>query len=117
MICVAVLLVQTKRVFDTDNVSRITFYSYYGSGIGSDVPAEHMEEILDWLDSFTIGNVVPRVLPPGTDTVYVEIEYSDGTSIKQGLDTATFGGITYYTRSDNEPDCFREILSKTSLGD
>ena len=117
LICITVVFVKTKPIFETDNVSRVTFYAYYGSGIGSDVPEEHLEEILSWLDSFTIGNVVLGDLSPGTNTVYVEIEYADGTSIKQGLDTATVGGIGFYTHSDNEPDCLREILSKTSLGD
>ena len=117
LLCVVMLFVKTKPVFEIDNVSRITFYAYYGSGTGSDVPTEKMDEILNWLDSFSVGKKVPGMLPPGTNTVCVEIEYSDGLIIKQGLDTVEIGWITYYTKSDNPPDCFHDILSKTSLSD
>ena len=112
-----VVFVKTKPVFETDNISRITFYAYYGSGTGSDVPTEKMAEIVNWLDSFTVGKKVSGMLSPGTNTVHVEIEYSDGMIIKQGLDTVEIGWITYYTKSDKAPDCFQDILSKTSPSD
>jgi hypothetical protein len=115
LVCVLVLCIKTTSVFKTDNVSRITFYAYSGSGKGSDVPPEHMAEIADWLDSFTISHMALGLLPPGTNTVYVEIEYADGTVIKHGLDTAEIAGITFYTNSDEAPDSFQELLSKTSL--
>lgn len=117
LLCVLILFVKTKPVFKTDHISRITFYAYGGSGTGSDVPPEHMTEIANWLASFTAGKKAPGLLPPGTNTVYVEIEYSDGMVIKQGLDTVKIGWVTYYTRSSKAPDCFHEILSQTSLSD
>ena len=111
-----VLFVKTKPVFKTDNISRITFYAYYGAGIGSEVPAEHMAEIVDWLGSFRAGRTVFGMIPPGTNTVYVEIEYTDGTVVKQGLDTVEILWNVYYTKYPGRPDCLEEILSKTSLG-
>ena len=117
LVCVSVLLIKAKPVFETDNVCRITFYAYYGAGIGSEVPAEHMAEIVDWLDSFRAGRMVFGMIPPGTNTVCVEIEYTDGKIIKEGLDTAQIGWIVYYTKSNGAPDCFSEILSKTRLED
>ena len=111
-----VLFVKTKPVFKTDNISRITFYAYYGAGIGSEVPAEHMAEIVDWLGSFRAGRTVFGRIPPGTNTVYVEIEYTDGTVVKQGLDTVEILWNVYYTKSQGSPACFDEIMSKTSLG-
>ena len=111
----ALLFVKTRPVFDTDHVTRITFYTYSGCGIGSDVPAEHMEEILHWLDSFTVGRKAPATPPPGTNTIFVEITYSDGAIIKQGLDTVEIGWFLYYTNSPNPPACFQEILAKTQL--
>ena len=106
---------QATAIFDTKNVKRITFYAYYGNGKGSDVPAEHLNEIITWLDSFTIDKEVPELLPPGTNTIHVEIEYLDGTIVKRGLDTATVDGITYYIKGDTAPECYEEIVSKTSL--
>ena len=102
-------------VFDTENIKRITFYAYYGNGKGSDVPVEHLDEIITWLDSFTIDKEVPELIPPGTNTIKVEIEYFDGTIVKKGLDTTTVDGITYYIKGDNSPACYEEIISRTSL--
>ncbi len=106
---------QTTAIFNTENIKRITFYAYYGSGKGSDVPAEHLDKIITWLDSFTIDKEAPELLPPGTNTIKVEIEYFDGTIVKEGLDTTTVDGITYYIKGNTAPECYEEIISKTSL--
>ena len=111
-----VVFVKTKPVFETDNISRITFYAYCGAGIGSEVPTEHMAEIVDWLGSFRAGRMVFGMIPPGTNAVFVEIEYIDGKIIKEGLDTVEILWNVYYTKSQGTPDCLEEILSKTSLG-
>ena len=105
----------TEPVFATDNITRITFYGYYGTGKGRDVPSEHMTEITNWLGTFTIGEKAPELLPPGTNTYYVEIEYADGTVIKNGLDLISVNGTAYYLRSDKAPDSYMEIISKTSI--
>ena len=108
---------QEIAIFNTKNIKRITFYAYYGSGKGSDVPAEHLGEITTWLNSFKIDTdrEFPDLVPPGTNTIHVEIEYLDGTVVKEGLDTATVNGITYYIKGDTAPKCYEEIISKTSL--
>ena len=106
---------QTTAIFDTKNIKRITFYAYYGNGKGSDVPAEHLNEIITWLDSFTIDEEASELVPPGTNTINVEIEYMDRTVVKKGLDTTTVDGITYYIKGDTAPECYEEIVSKTSL--
>ena len=108
---------QEIAIFNTKNVKRITFYAYYGSGKGSDVPAEHLGEITTWLNSFKIDTdrEFPDLVPPGTNTIHVEIEYLDGTVVKEGLDTATVDGITYYIKGDTAPECYNEIISKVSL--
>lgn len=105
---------QIDKVFNTVNVVRITFYSYYGAGKGSDVPAENMTEIKKWLDSFTIDKKVDDALD-GINTIKVEIEYSNGNIIKKGLDLIVVDGTAYYIKGDKQPDCFDEIISKTSL--
>ena len=106
---------QETEIFNTKNIKRITFYAYYGNGKCIDVPAEHLDEIITWFDSFTLDKEVPELLPPGTNTIHVEIEYLDGTIVKRGLDTATVDGITYYIKGDTAPECYEEIVSKTSL--
>lgn len=108
---------QEIAIFNTKNIKCITFYAYYGSGKGSDVPAEHLGEITTWLNSFKIDTdrEFPDLVPPGTNTIHVEIEYLDGTVVKEGLDTATVDGITYYIKGDTAPKCYEEIISKTSL--
>ena len=108
---------QEIAIFNTKNIKRITFYAYYGSGKGSDVPAEHLGEITTWLNSFKIDTdrEFPDLVPPGTNTIHVEIEYLDGTVVKEGLDTATVDGITYYIKGDTAPKCYEDIISRTSL--
>ena len=102
-------------IFNTKNINRITFYAYYGYGKGSDVPAENMSEITTWLGTFTIDKEVDDILPPGTNTYYVEIEYLDGTIVKKGLDVIEVDGISYYVKHAIYPDSFMEIISKTSI--
>ena len=102
-------------VFVTENITSITFYAYYGGGKGSKVPTEYMTEIINWLDSFTIDRVATdEDVLDGTNTYYVKIEYSDGTIIKEGLDIIIIDGTRYLLKKDKYPDCFMEIMSKTS---
>ena len=103
-------------VFNTNNIKSITFYAYYGGGNGSKVPDENMEEIIQWLQSFALGEKVEdEMLPPGTNTYHVEIEYEDGTVVKEGLDAVNVDGDLYYVKRDQPPACFYEIISKTSI--
>lgn len=106
-----------KSVFKTEDAIRITFYKYYGNGKGSDVPAEHFDEIVAWLDSFEVDTdrKFPEIVPPGTNTIYVEIEYSDGSIVKKGMDTTVVNGVRYYIKGNTPPDCYNVILSKASL--
>ena len=103
-------------VFVTENITSITFYAYYGNGKGSKVPEEHMDEIINWLDSFTINReATDEDVLPGTNTYYVKIEYSDGTVIKEGLDIISIDGTRYLLKKEKYPNCFMNIISKASL--
>ena len=103
-------------VFVTENITSITFYAYYGEGKGSKVPTEYMTEIINWLDSFTIDReATDEDVLDGTNTRYVKIEYSDGTIIKEGLDIVIIDGTRYLLENEPSPDCFMDIISKTSL--
>ena len=101
-------------VFNTENIKRITFYSYFGQGKGSEVPSENLSEIINWLGSFTVDKKAGDVLD-GTNTYQVEIEYTDGTVFINGLDLIVIDGTTYYIKGDERPACFVDIISKTSL--
>ena len=108
---------ENEHIFKTENIKRITFYAYYGAGKGSDVSDEHLDEIITWLKSFKIDSNrrVPDVIPPGTNSIHVEIEYLDGSIVKQGMDATIIDGVTYYICGDSSPECYDEIISKTAL--
>lgn len=106
--------ISPEAIFNIDHIKRITFYAYYGQGKGSDVPDENMTEIINWLGTFSVDKKADEILPPGSNTYYVEIEYLDGTIVKEGLDVIQVDGISYYVKSDPTPDCFLKIISKTS---
>lgn len=107
--------VPNGKVFNTKNIVGITVYAYYGAGKGSVVPDEDMNEMINWLDTFTVGERVVGMVPPGTNTVHVEIEYSDGTVAKCGIDTIKVIGVRYYTNCGAHPDALYRALSKVSL--
>jgi len=100
-----------KAVFNTENIQRITLYTQYGTTKISDVPPECMEEIKSWLNTFVYGEIAYDILPPGTDTVHIEIEYADGIVMKQGMNTAELNGVTYYIEGGAEPTCYEQLLS------
>ena len=103
-------------VFVTEDITSITFYAYYGESKGSKVPKEYMTEIVNWLDSFTIDREATNEdVLDGTNTYYVEVEYSDGTVIKEGLDIIRIDGTRYLLEKETYPDCFWEIISKAKL--
>ena len=104
-----------SSVFKTEDIKRITFYGYYGAGTPSDVPKDHMTEIIKWIKSFTFGEKADIPLPPGTNTHFIEIEYNDGTVIKEGLDAIERNGIVRYVNTGKKPDCYDEIIAKSNL--
>ena len=104
---------QRVSVFDTENIKRITIITKYGYGEKIDVPDEDMAVMIAWLGTFTLDEVIDENIPvaPGTNTNYLEIEYADGTIIKNGFDTTTVDGVSYYMESYFYPDCLCELLN------
>ena len=104
---------KTTPVFETENITRITFYTTHSSdGKGIDVPSEYMAEITTWLGSFTIDEKADKALAPGSNSVSVEIEYADGTVVKNGLSTTKVDGVNYYMKHDDAPECYLDILEQ-----
>ncbi|MBQ4116465.1 MAG: discoidin domain-containing protein, partial [Clostridia bacterium] len=102
-------------VFNTENISSITFYSYSGNGVGSTVEDKYMAEIINWLKTFTVGERYPDEPLDGDGHIVIEITYADGTVIKDTMDTVLVNGVVYYTDHGGYPDCYWEILSRTKL--
>ena len=99
-------------VFDVENIVRITVYGHYGRSKGCDVPEKYMGEIMGWLESFIIGDKVADILPPGTNTNYIEVQYFDGTIVKKGMDVISVDGVAHFVKHDKEPDCFYKVLQQ-----
>lgn len=102
-------------IFNLNNIVRITFSSYYGQGTGCDVPGEYMQEIIDWLKTFTLGDQAPNILPPGTNMIHIEIEYDYGAVFRTGMNTVDFAGTIYYIHGGDSPACYSEILKGSIL--
>ena len=103
-------------IFDTENIARITVFSFYGHGVGADVPAENMEEIIAWLATFKVGSkMYSETIPDKANTIFVEIEYNDGTVVKKGIEAIEIDGYGYYLEYAMAPDCFNDLLDRTSL--
>ena len=103
---------KAKPVFETENIARITFYTLPSGGKGFEVPSEYMAEITTWLGSFTIDEKANKNLAPGSNSVSVEIEYVDGTIVKNGLSTTKVEGVNYYMKHDDAPECYFTILEQ-----
>lgn len=104
---------KTKPVFKTDNIARITFYTTLRGGKEVEVPSDSMAEIAAWLGSFTIDEKVDdKALIPGSNSTSVEIEYTDGTVVKNGLSTTKVDGVTYYMKAEDAPQCYLTMLEQ-----
>ncbi|MBE6544227.1 MAG: hypothetical protein E7675_07475 [Ruminococcaceae bacterium] len=105
-----------KKVFNTDNIDRISFSSFYGTGSKALVPDSNMKEIIHWLSTFTVGEKVDALTPaPGTNYNFVEIKYINGSAINAGLDVIEIDGTSYSIEKDKAPDCFWDIISNSRL--
>ena len=101
----------TKPLFETTDISRITFFCIPNHTDGIEVPGEHLDEITTWIGTFTIEKKAGDVLDPGTNTFSFQIEYSDGTIVSSGLNTTTIDGVTYCMKYDNPPACFDALFA------
>ena len=102
-------------VYQTENITRITFHEHRPPFGEYQVPAEHMQEITAWLDTFQVLHKVdPIDIPAGANRITAEIEYADGRVGHHGLDYPTIDDITYRVRFDDYPVCFDEILGRVN---
>ena len=100
-----------KTVFETDNITSVTFYGSAPNSIETNVPDEYLSEITAWLGTFVAGKMADAVLPPGADSMFVRIEYSDGTIVENSMTTIVLDGKTYLINYDKEPACYFELFA------
>ncbi len=98
-------------VFETDNISGITFFHRATDAAPAEVPDEYMREITQWLGSFLPDEEIDAhsVAAPGADSYSVRIEYADGTVAEGSLDTCTINGTRYRLTSAPTPACWFAI--------
>ncbi len=96
---------------ETENISRILCCGIPDCTEGIEVPAEDMDEMIRWLGTFTLGAPTRgKPLPPGSNSYWVIIEYTDGRSAVQYLDTAEYDGAAYHIEREPLPDCFLRVF-------
>lgn len=103
------------QLFKTENIKRILFYN--DTTLEEvEVPEEYLDEIITWLESFTIDKAVEEGhLEPGSDAYCVQIEYEDGTIVKNGLWIYEMDGKQYYTKGADTPECWQDIFENQSV--
>ena len=101
-----------KPVFETDNITRVTFYGSAPNSTETEVPSEYLAEIIEWLGTFVAGKKADDILPPGADSLFVRVEYSDGTIIENSMSTIVVDGTTYLINYDKEPECYFELFAE-----
>ncbi len=109
--CSEHLIDTTKPVFETEKIDRITLFAVPSHTEGIEVPSEYMDEITAWIGTFTIDKKADDLLPPGTNTFAFRIEYADGTIVESGVNATTIGGITYYMKQGQAPECLDTLLA------
>ena len=92
-------------------ITAITFHSIINNTGDCPVPEADLEEITNWLSSFTVGNRVGKTLVPGTGSVEMTLTYADGTSERRSLSIIHLDGVTYYINSPNAPACYLTLLN------
>ncbi|MBQ9938312.1 MAG: hypothetical protein IJO96_02140 [Oscillospiraceae bacterium] len=100
-----------KAVFETENIESVTFYSIAPKE-EIKVPEKHLAEIAEWLGTFKIAEKAGDILPPGADSKFVTIEYSDGTVVYSSLSTITVDGTVYLTEHEREPECYFDLADE-----
>ena len=101
-----------KPVFETENITRITFSSPTPNSKETEVPSEYLSEITEWLGTFVAGKKADDVLPPGADSLFVKIEYADGMIVENSMSTIIVDGTTYIINCDKEPECYFDLFAE-----
>ena len=96
-------------------ISAVTFHSTIDSNKGNlPVPEADLEEIVNWLYAFQVGNRVwknRKNLVPGTGSVEMTLTYVDGTSERRSLDIIHLDGVAYLVKYPNAPQCYVTLLN------
>lgn len=102
--------IEGTAIFETENIVRVTFYGSAPNSTETEVPNKYLAEITEWLGTFIAGKKADDVLPPGADSLFVRIEYSDGRIVENSMSTAIIDGTTYIINYDKEPECYFKLF-------
>ena len=101
-------------VFTTEGITAVAFITYPTSPEGIPVSEQYLAAITEWLGTFRLeSRVKDDVLPPGSNSIRVRIQYADGTVVENGLSTMKLNGVHYFLQHADAPACYSEILSLT----
>lgn len=101
-----------ERVFDVKNVDAVDFFKT-GTRESVSVPREDLDEILEWLGTFTVGSQTEEYLIPGSNYISVRIVYGDGTVLENSLSTITRRSVLYYMDAASAPKCYLSLVNGT----
>lgn len=87
-------------------ITAITFHSIINNEGDLPVPEADLEEITNWLSSFTVGNRAGKNLVPGTGSVEMTLTYADGTTERRSMDIIHLDGVAYLVKYPNAPECY-----------
>lgn len=106
-----------KPIFETENIAGVTFISTVPNDKETEVPVEYLDEITEWLGTFKAGKKAGDVLPPGADSLFVRIEYSDGTIVENSMSTVVIKDTNYIVNYDKEPSCYFDLFTNKVIYD
>ena len=98
--------------FETENITGVTFYGSAPTNTETEVLREHLAEITEWLGAFVVAKKADDVLPPGSHSLFIKIEYSDGSTNENSMSTTIIDGTTYLINYDKEPECYFELFAE-----
>ena len=100
-----------KQVFDTSKEIVGIEYSTNINDLGLfAIPAEHLEEMIEWLGTFTISNAVDTWTPGGYYHE-VTIHYADGSILDaKNLSGVVIDGVKYEAQGGERPEFLSDIL-------
>jgi len=69
-----------------------------------------MDEILQWLESWTVGSKADKSwLEPGNNSQHIIVEYRDGSAVSVGTDYIEIDEKLYCVMREPYPECISEI--------
>lgn len=106
---------EERFVFDQEKtMTQIVFYTApHPEGVT--VPEEYLDEISDWLRTFTLGKRLKdgEGVPPGGYAFSVRVEYEDGETAESSMSVAGADGQRCLIESADAPESWGTLMDET----